>query len=420
MKQLISPPAKLTRQQWTLLFALMSIALVVGYQGSITTQAISFAKDEFGATEQQQGQALAAIRFDILISLVIVKLADRLGRRNTLIVGAIVGPILTAFSALAPSLYWLAGMQVVSRSVVTATAVLITVVGVEEMPAPVRAWASSLMVAAAAFGTAVLFLPLAFADTSPGFWRLMYLPPLLGIPAVFVAARYISETKRFTDLAIRRSLGKLDTTFAKHLPRLAIIGAWLILMGIFTTPARQFLNDYLREERGFSSGKLSLFGVLTNIPGSMAVLFGGAISDRKGRRFSVSLGLFGFAIGTAVLYLSDGSLLWGGAMLASVFGAFALPSLGIIVPELFPTALRSQASGFSTGFNRIGSAIGLLFGGWLAGHLGYGPTVAWLSISLFAGAAVVFFFVPESSRHELEELNPEDETVSTNSPPSPR
>jgi MFS family permease len=379
------------------------------------TQAITFAVDEFGSTQSRQGQALSLIRADVFLTLVFVWIADRIGRRKVLLVCALIGPVLTACTAFAPSLPAFVGIQIVARSFVTATAILVAVVGVEQMPAANRGWASSILVGAAAVGSALLFIPLAFAGSSPTFWRVMFLPPLVGVVVALIAARHIAETDRFTRLENkRRSTGEQQSqppskhAYKTHLARLGIIAAWLILMGVFSTPARQFQNDFLRDEHGFSAGQLSAFGFLTNLPGLLGVFIGGALSDRTSRRKTVGLGLLGYGVFTAVMFLSSGPTLWITAMMSSLCGAIALPGLAIIVPELFPTALRSLASGFSTWFNRLGSALGLFLAGYFADRYKVGPTLAVLAISIIAGSFVVMFAVPEPARQELEVLNPED------------
>ncbi len=383
----------------------MVVGLVAGYQGSIVTQAISFVVDDFGSTKAQQGRALAAIRADIVITLIIVRLADRFGRRTMLLVCAITAPLLTACTALAPSLTVFAGTQIIARAFVTATAVLVSVMGVEQMAAINRGWASSVLVAAAGAGSSLLYIPVFFADSSPGFWRVMFLPPLIGIAAAVIAFRHIQETARFRTLEARRTAGRPDDSFRDFRSRLAVIGAWLILMGVFTTPARQYLNDFLREERSYSAQQVSAFGALTNIPGSLGILLGGALSDRRGRRRIVGIGLLGYGIASGAMFLSSGSMLWIIAMVGSLCGAFALPGLAILVPELFPTSLRSQASGLSTGFNRIGSAVGLFTAGMLADRYSVGPTLAVMSISIIVGSLIVMFAVPEPAGQELESLS---------------
>jgi predicted MFS family arabinose efflux permease len=381
---------------------------MTGYQGSIVTQAITFVVDEFGSTKAQQGRALSAIRADVFLTLIFVWIADRIGRRKVLLTCALISPVLTAATALTPSLSTFVMVQIVARSFVTATAVLLAVVGVEQMAAKNRGWASSILVGAAAAGTVTLLIPVSFAGRSPGFWRVMFLPPLLGIFAVIIAARYIHETDRFHHLEVKRQHGDAHIGYTPHIKRLLVIAVWLILMGVFSTPARQFQNDFLREEHGFTPGRLGLFGLITNIPGLFGVFLGGALSDRTSRRRTVGVGLLGYGIFTGAMFLSGGKTLWMLAMASSLCGAIALPGLAILVPELFPTGLRSLASGFSTWFNRIGSAIGLLAAGYFADRFKVGPTLAVMSISIVLGSLVVMFAVPEPAGKELETLNPED------------
>jgi MFS family permease len=381
---------------------------VAGYQGGIVTQAISFVVDDFGSSKAAQGRALASIRVDIIITLLLVQLADRVGRRRMLFVCATVAPVLTACTAAAPNLALFATTQIIARGFVTATVVLISVMGVEQIAAANRGWASSVIVAGAGFGTGLLFIPVYFAESSPGFWRVMFLPPLIGIGAAVVAFRHIHETPRFKALEEHRRVGRSDDRFRDFRARLAVIGAWLILMGVFSTPARQYLNDFLREERSFTAKQVSMFGFLTNLPALFGILLGGAVSDRRGRRRVIGVGLLGYGIASGLMYLSTGTMLWTTALIGSLFAAFALPGLAILVPELFPTALRSRASGVSTGFNRIGSAIGLFTAGILADRFDVGPTLAVMSISIIIGALIVMFAVPEPAGRELEALNPRD------------
>jgi MFS family permease len=404
----VSPPVPINTQQRRLLGALSCIAVMTGYQGSIVTQTISFAVDEFGTSKAAQGRALAFIRLDIVLTLVAVRLADRFGRRRLLLWCAVLGPVLTAFSSVAPSLAGLAGFQVVSRSVVTATAILTAVIGVEQMPAAARAWASSVLVAIAACGSGALFLPLALADSNERFWRLLFLPPLVALVVVPVCARWITESSRFEQLEQRRKEGKRDARFGQFRHRLVLIGVWLVLMGIFSTPSRQFLNDFLREERNFSSSGLSQFAIVTNIPGTAGIILGGALSDLIGRRRTVAWGLIGFGVATGLQYATGGPTMWVCAAFGSLFGAAALPGLAILVPEIFPTALRSRVSGISTGFNRIGSGIGLVIVGATADRFSIGSTLALLATSVVLGS-LVLFRLPEAAREELEALNPEDD-----------
>lgn len=404
----LRPPVPLDRTAWRLVGALAVLGLTTGYQGTVTTTAITYVAKEFGASNGAQGNALAVIRADIIITLLIVRLADRHGRRRVLLGTAVIGPVLTALCALAPGLVGFAALQVVARGFVTATAILTSIVGVEELPAPVRAWASSLVVSAAALGSGFTLAVLPVAGLGDRGWRVLYLVPLLGIPAVRSIGRHVPESRSYVHLEEQRRAGRPDVRWSGHLRRVTIVLSWVMLATFFSNPARQFQNDFLREERGFSAGGLSLFGLLTNVPGTLGVLLGGRIADRRGRRPIVGWGLIGFALSMAAMFSSHGSMLWISAAFGSLVGAAVLPAMSIYGPELFPTALRSRSSGVITVGTRIGGALGLVLVGRLGddGHLG--PTLRILSLALVAAAVIVLTLVPETAGKELEELHPSD------------
>ena len=180
-RNVFSPPVALDRHCWTLLGVLAIIAVTAAYQGSVPTASLTYVAKEFGSSTRSQSQALAAIRLDIVLALIAVQFADRLGRRRLLLFTSTIAPMLTAACALAPSLGVFAVLQVIARSMVTATLILVTVMAVEGLPAHARTWASALLVVAAALGTAIAVGSVFFADRSLRVWRLFYLPPLLGL-----------------------------------------------------------------------------------------------------------------------------------------------------------------------------------------------------------------------------------------------
>ncbi len=404
----------LATAQWRLVIALVVLSATTGYQGSVTTQAITFIADEFGAGKRQQGNALSVIRFDIVFTIVIMRIADQVGRRRTLMVTAVVGPLLTALCSVAPSLWMFTFMQVIGRGFVTASAILLSVLLVEELPDEARAWGAAVAVAAAATGSLVVLGVLPIAGQSPTSWRILYVFPLIGLIPIFVVRSSIQESHRFTDLEQRRARGYRDSSWARHSRRIVVITLWVGLMGIFITPARQFANDYLREQRGLSAGQLSVFNIVTNIPATAGLFVGGSVSDRYGRKLTCGLGLLGYAVATAVTFLTGGTAMWAAALVASLAGAFALPSLSIMVSEMFPTELRSRASGYSTGVNRLGGVIGLQLVGRLADRFTVGTTLATMSIFLIIGTLIMMTLLPETAHRSLEELTANsDEAVSS-------
>jgi MFS family permease len=311
----------------------------------------------------------------------------------------------TALCAAAPGLAGFTAMQVLARGFVTATAVIAAVLGVEEMPAAARAWASSLLVAFAGLGSGVSLVLLPLADADERAWRLIYLVPLVVLPALPWAARRLPESRRFIDTVVQRRAGTKAPVTARVIGRFATLAVWAALLAFFSSPSRQFMNDFLRDERGFTGMGLTVFGLLTNLPGIVGVVVGGRLADRHGRRPVIGIGLIVFAGASSVMFLTSGPTMWAAATVGSLAGATVLPAISIYGPELFPTDYRSRATGLLSGGSRIGSAIGLTLAGALSDGAELGPVLAFMASALIISALILIFLLPETARRELEELS---------------
>ena len=371
---------------------------------------MTYVAEDFGASDRQQTTALAVIRLDIILTLVLVRAADRYGRRRMLLTCATIGPVLTSICAGTNSLASFTAMQILSRAFVTAVAILVTVIVVEEMPARSRAWAGGCMVSAAALGSGLVQGAASIADRSSGAWRWPFLVPLLSLPVLLVAQRGIHETERFTRVDEELRIPTLNA-LRTHRRRLLAVGAIVGLIAFQANPARQLRNDYLRTERGFTGNQLTLFGVLTNAPGVLGVIAGSVLGDRRGRRVLISIGLLCVAAGDFGIYRSHGNAIWAWSVFGALFGSAALPALAILTAELMPTQVRSTANGFTGLAARLCGFVGLITVSFTADRFADGNEahiVSWFSASLILAVAVLWRTTPETSQRELEELNPED------------
>lgn len=395
-----APPDRLDPRSAGTLAALCGLSVVVGYLGTVLTQTITFAADEFGAGKGAQGVALAAVRADVVVALVLVSMADRRGRRGVLLLAATVGCVVSATGALAPSLWFLAGSQVASRGFVTAAAIVLTVAAAEEMPKGSRAYAVSLLAMSAALGAGMCVLLLRVADVAGG-WRVLFALTLVGLPVVRAVARRLPESRRF--VAPHRQAG-----MAGHGRRFWLLASSAFLFNLFFAPASQFGNEYLRTERGFSAARISLFTILTATPGAIGVVVGGRLAER-GRRTVGAVALFVGVGATVFMFASTGWPLWAWSVAASVVGGATIPALGVYGPELFPTSLRGRANGTIAVLGRAGSVVGLVAAGMFSDAFGsFGPGMALLALGPLVLAVLVLTSYPETAHTELEDLNPED------------
>ena len=399
-----APPDTFDERSALVLGCLATLSLITGLTGVLLSQTLTFAADQFGAGTRAQGFATAAARMDVVIALALVAAADRKGRRRIVVLAALLACGMTVAGALSPNIFAFAGTQLVARGSATALALALGIMAAEEVPAGSRAYAISILSVTAALGAGLPVSLLFVADLSPGGWRFLFALAALGIPVAISVARRLPESRRF-------DRPHVEAPMEGHGRRFWLLAVSGLLLAVFLAPASQFTNEFLREERNFSAGAISLFTILTNMPGGIGIVVGGYLADVRGRRIVGAVGLIGGVGATVAMFFSTGWPLWAWSVVGSVVGSMTVPALGVYGPELFPTSLRGKANGVIGGLGRIGSVVGLVSIGFLATTFGgLAPALLVLSSGPAVVAILVLVAYPETARLELEDLNPEDRT----------
>lgn len=408
------PPQRPDARSATVLGLLATLSLIVGYHGTLLTQTMTFAADEFGASTAAQGDAFAAVRIGGVLAVGLGMLADRRGRRLILclsLFGCIAATVLGAF---APNLVALTLTQSLNRGAWAASAIVLAIIAAEEMPAGARAYALSLLAMTGALGAGVALWLLPVADIGLRTWRLLYLVPLVFVPVVARFGRLIPESRRFE--RPHRNVG-----LAGHYGRLLLVAGSSFLLNVFMAPQSQFRNEFLRDDRGMSAAAIAVFVLVTSTPAGIGIFVGGRLADTRGRRV---VGATGITVGTVLLALSfavDGVAMWTSALVGGIFAAALVPTITVYGPELFPTSLRGRANGIVSLTAMGGSVLGLVAAGRLHDSVGsFGSALALLAVAPLLMAAVVVAFFPETARRELEDLNPEDRPADADVGPQPR
>jgi MFS family permease len=397
------PPDRFDRRAARVLALLCSIALVGGYLGTLITQSITFAAHEFGADRTQQGAVLAATRVGVLVAVVLGAVADRRGRRRVLGLAAAAGCLVTLTGTLAPNLAWLGVSQTVARGFAGALLLLVGIVSAEEMPRNSRAWAFGYITMTAALGAGMCVWLLPLADLSTGSWRIMYVAPLLGLPLAAWVVRRLPETQRFTTEHVAAEM-------SGHGRRFWLLAAAGFLLAVFAAPSTQFLNEYLRDERGYSAADIAIFVLVTSTPGGIGILVGGRLADVRGRRLVGAIGILGGTIAVVIRFGTAGTVMWLTSILGVMVANLVVPALGVYRPELFPTSLRGRASAMLELIALAGSGAGLLLVGYLSDRWGdFVRPMALLAIAPLIVIVLVLTLFPETAHRSLEEINPEDD-----------
>jgi len=405
-----APPDRLDARAARVLSLLALIQVVDGYLGTVITQTITFAADEFDRGDAAQGLTLALVRLGLVVALAVVALADRRGRRNLLVGAAAIAVVTTALGAASPGLWFLGGTQMVARGLTMGMGILIGVFAAEELPRGSRGYGVSILALAAAFGAGMAVWVLPVADLSERGWRIVYLVPLLALPGLVAVARRLPESRRFS--ANRPTAGparllRPASRSAEH-HRLLLLAVTAFLLLVFAAPASQFQNDFLKDHRGYSASGIALFTLFTSTPAGIGIFAAGRLADTRGRRGVGATGLVGGTVFIVASYYLSGGLMWAGHLVGVILGALTV-ALGVYGPELFSTTHRARANGIIVTLGVLGSATGLILVGIIVDRLdNYGHALAIVGIGPMLAAALVIARFPETARVELEALNPDD------------
>lgn len=424
-----STPDRLSPSQSTTVAAMAMFNLVAGMLYGLLTQVLTFVSADLGdGSAGEQAAVLSVVRVGVVITVVVMFLADRRGRRRVAVWSLAAAGALTVVTALAPSLWAVAALQFVARNLAIAGLLCVDTITVEEVPPGSRAMVTGLGALAYGLGAGVVVVSLPLADLGPWGWRLTFVVTGLSLPLVWHARRHLPESGRFRRL---RSADALDaatplatagpaTTASRPSPaddarppvesrrvsraRLVLIGSMFFLVNVFVAPSSQLQNDYLRVERDYSGFLITLFTLATATPAGLGVLAGGRLADIRGRRVAIIAGMLCAAVFTVTFFSLGGPPMWAAQLGAGVLGTLAVPALGVIAPELFPTAHRGGVRGVLTAIAVVGSVTGLLSAGWLIGVRDYSTAFALLAVAPVA-AALLALAIPETRGRELEDLN---------------
>ena len=187
-----------------------------------------------------------------------------------------------------------------------------------------------------------------------------------------------------------------STLLALAISVLGMLGYWIV----FTfTPA--FLQSTLKVR----IDQAPVFLVWTGIGAMFGYVAYGYLAEKVGRRISFAIFFMGmtimvpvFTFGAAALPLTDGKLAFTmqnvvtlgclAAMLGFFTGYFS--GFGAWYSELFPTSIRSTASGFCFNFGRVGAIAGIKLVPVLIPLIGFTTTISLASVAYFAAALMVF------------------------------
>lgn len=390
----------------TLVSVLCVFGLITGYLGVIIGQTITFAARDFGNGDSAQANTLAAVRVGVLISLVVLPRADRIGRRPLILGFATAAIIFTTLGALAPSLAALGATQTIARGLTTGLITLLVLAATEEVPSGTRAFTISLLTVCTALGAGMVLWVLPVADVFDGGWRIVYVVPTAFLFLVWHFGRKLPETRRFH--AATDNAAPADINWR----RFALLGSTAFMAALFLSPASQLRNEFLRDDLGYSATSVSLFQLVISAPAGAAIMVAGVMADRFGRRW---IAAFGIAVGATMMatsYQLGGIMLWVTASAGVVLSGAAFPATRGYATELFPTRARAKVGGLLDTVGVAGSATGLIVVGRLSERWDdLGSAIGVMVFAPIIVAVIILTRFPETAATELEAFNPADPVI---------
>lgn len=397
------------------LFLFLSVATFFeGYDQIALTQILPEFRRDLGVSEGLGGLVVSLINVGTVLAYLLVRQADRWGRRRVLTITIAGYTVFSFLTGLAPNVWAFAVFQLVARIFLIGEWAISTVYAAEEFPANKRGWMMGLIQAFSSLGSVVCAGLVPTLLETPWGWRTVYFVGTIPLVLLAFARRSLRESSRFEALtAEERAQPKplfriFKTPYRARVLQLAVIWG---LTYICTQTAVTFWKEYAVAPRPAHGPHISddQVGLVISIAavGAMPLVFAvGKLLDRVGRRRGATVIFLATSASCVAAYTLDQNMVaMTFAVLGAVFGASAvLPVLNAFTTELFPTHLRGDAFAWSNNLlGRIGYVVAPSLVGAAAEIYGWGPPVAVTAIGPLLALALILWLLPETSGRELEE-----------------
>jgi MFS family permease len=335
-------------------------------------------------------------------------IADRMGRRRAMIGSILIYSIFTGLCGLAQTVTQLAVFRFVLGFGMggewTSGAALVS----ETWPDKHRGKAVAWMQSAWAIGYAAAAIVVGLVLPRFG-WRVVFLIGLLPALLTLWIRRHVEESELW--LASQREPARArpsvrDVFFGRFASTTMLL-TFLSLTTVFAywglslwVPAYLSL-PVTRGGLGLSTSMTTLLVVTMQVGTFLGYVSFGYVSDAFGRRKSFVT----YILVAAVLILVYSAiksipLLLVVGPLVAFFGTGLFSGFGVITAEIYPTAVRAIAQGFTLNMGRLGSAAAPFVVGSLAETHGFGTAFAILAAALVLGS-LTWIWLPETRGRSL-------------------
>ena len=339
------------------------------------------------------GMAIGAVVFGIL--------ADKIGRKNSLLCSLLLFSIGNGISAFSTSLSLFLVLRLLVGAGLGGELPVASTLISENTPAETRGRAVVLLESFWAAGWLVASLLAYFVIPTWG-WRVVLL--ITSLPAVYtlILRKHIKQEHEPQLINRKIPLGQRLATLWSETYRRRTIMLWLVWFLVVFSYYGMFLwLPSVMVLKGFSlvhSFEYVLIMTLAQLPGYFVAAW---LIEKWGRKLVLGT----FLIGTAVSALAFGTansvglLILAGALL-SFFNLGAWGALYAYTPEQYPTAVRGSGSGLAAAIGRIGGIVGPMMVGTLISHQISLPVIFGIFTAAILIAAGAVLTLGEETMHQ--------------------
>lgn len=339
------------------------------------------------------GMAIGAVVFGIL--------ADKIGRKNSLLCSLLLFSIGNGISAFSTSLSLFLVLRLLVGAGLGGELPVASTLISENTPAETRGRSVVLLESFWAAGWLVASLLAYFVIPTWG-WRVVLL--ITSLPAVYtlILRKHIKQEHEPQLINRKIPLGQRLATLWSETYRRRTIMLWLVWFLVVFSYYGMFLwLPSVMVLKGFSlvhSFEYVLIMTLAQLPGYFVAAW---LIEKWGRKLVLGT----FLIGTAVSALAFGTansvglLILAGALL-SFFNLGAWGALYAYTPEQYPTAVRGSGSGLAAAVGRIGGIVGPLMVGTLIGRQVSLPIIFGIFTAAILIAAGAVLTLGEETMHQ--------------------
>ncbi len=391
------------------LFVFLSIATFFeGYDFIALSQILPNLRADFGLSESQGGMLGSVISLGTMVSYILVRKADRWGRRRTLMFTIAGYAVFTFLSGVSQSAYDFTAYQFTARVFLIAQWAVGMIYAAEEFPADRRGFVIGVIQASNSLGvvTCAAVVPY-LLETSYG-WRAVYFVGVVPLALLLYARRGLHETQRFaeirqTGLPEGHSLFEiLRSPYRRRVVQMALIWG---LTYLSTNTALLFWKEFAVGERGFTDVEVAKAVVIASVIALPFVFGVGKVLDVIGRKRGALLIYSVSAVFVVLAYQLQNFWALTACLTVAIIAAIGLLTLlNALTTELFPTEMRADAFAWANNLlGRIGYVIAPGVVGAIAAQTSWSLAVPLTAVSVLAALWLILWLIPETGGKELEE-----------------